>query len=271
MDPKLNQVSVANKKHTVVTWAINVTGRRLNDKIFNIAASTRKSNFNEFIIPNKHIRRSFYSHNIRVIKDNDIKRLKDLESQTFVDTKIEITVLKEFITWLEQVKNNTTESIILVYHEQRKHSIIIFLDTLRRHNLLVKFSNVVHGFVNLFQIIENKCKDITTSFTLNNICRLLLKKKIFIGDAMARAEICYEIMMAIKQNVHVKNDIHSKDNTEKLTEEIYLDVFIEPFISLVATELEQHKVVRCKKKCFFIYSINLQVPCKTVTFKPQTV
>lgn len=57
-DNKSSSILRNFNKYNIVSWAINTTGSRFTDRIFQIAALSLNSDFNQFIIPKKYIGRS---------------------------------------------------------------------------------------------------------------------------------------------------------------------------------------------------------------------
>lgn len=91
-------------------------------------------------------------------------------------TKSEISALIDFITWLESVKGDAADGIILVYHEPRKVIPSMLLESLRKFNLLDRFNQTVKGFANGFNVAEVKCADTVRTFSLRTLSRVMLDK-----------------------------------------------------------------------------------------------
>lgn len=91
-------------------------------------------------------------------------------------TKSEISALTDFITWLESVKGDAVDGIILVYHEPRKVIPLMLLESLRKFNLLDRFKQSVKGFANGFNVAEVKCADTVRTFSLRTLSRVMLDK-----------------------------------------------------------------------------------------------
>lgn len=82
--------------------------------------------------------------------------LKDVETGKILKTKSEVSALQDFISWLKEAKERAkAEGVILVCHEPaRKVLIPLFLEALRRYNLLDSFKDVVVSFANSVKVVE---------------------------------------------------------------------------------------------------------------------
>lgn len=85
--------------------------------------------------------------------------------------------LTDFLTWLEFIKGDATDGIILVYHEPRKVIPAMLLESLKKYNLLDGFKQIVKGFANGFNVAETKCTNNTVhSFSLRTLSKTLLNQ-----------------------------------------------------------------------------------------------
>lgn len=250
-DNKSSSILRNFNKYNIVSWAINTTGSRFTDRIFQIAALSLNSDFNQFIIPKKYIGRSYFKHNIRVVKIDGIRNLKNLQTKELLNTKSEVDSLKEFIMWLVQAKEANSEGIVLLYHEQHKHSIMILLETLRRCNLKESFSSVVKGFVNIYPILEDTYADVVDSFTLNKISKLILKKNVAIGDALIRAQISYEVIRAVIEDKQKELSSGSNKDITQKSKQSY--EFIEPYVNVLSKEEREVAEIKVHIMIYFYY------------------
>ncbi|KAI4468492.1 maternal protein exuperantia [Holotrichia oblita] len=171
---------VEEGRYRLVGWAVDTTGRRLIDEICQIAAYTPDSKFSQYIMPFSDIRLIYRRrHSIRVINMGRYRMLKDLRTNKFVKTKSEISALTDFITWLEQVKGDATDGIILLFHDVHKYTPAMLL------NLSVDM---------------DKCANTTKSYTLRTMSKVLLNKDEDISSAVTRAQTCYEIVVHLGQS-----------------------------------------------------------------------
>lgn len=191
---------VPEGRYRLVGWDVDTTGRRLIDEICQIAAYTPNLQFSQYIMPyavlNLNAQRR---HNIRVVTINRYRLLKDLKTNKFIKTKSEISALIDFLTWLEEIKGDATDGIILIYHENRNMAPAKLLEALRRYNLLDRFTAVVKGFANSFLLTEAKCAQTVKSFSLRVLSKVLLDKEENLDNAAQRARICYQIVQHLGQ------------------------------------------------------------------------
>lgn len=93
-----------------------------------------------------------------------------------IKSKSEVSALTDFLSWLENVKGDTADGIILVYHEPRKVIPAMLLESLKKYNLVSRFKETVKGFANGFNIAEQKCANSAHVYSLRTLSRTLLKK-----------------------------------------------------------------------------------------------
>ena len=91
-----------------------------------------------------------------------------------VPTKSEISALTEFLSWLEKVKGDAADGVILVHHEPRKVNPSMLIESLKKYNLLDRFKETVKGFANGFDIAKAKCQNSPKGFSLRILSRALL-------------------------------------------------------------------------------------------------
>lgn len=231
-------------KYHLVGWGIDTTGRRLIDEIVQIAAYTPKSKFSQYIMPFADLN-PMYSrrHSIRVINTPRYRRLKDLNTGQFVKTKSEISALQDFLQWLETVRGKDVDGIILIYHEIRKASPGMLLEALRRYQLIERFSKVVKGFANGFNIAQTKCANTTKSFSLRVMSRVLLNREDEnFSSAVERARASFEISAHLAQGERVELDGKPCDAITG-TEQHIID-FVCPFTNPISAEEDEIAVFK---------------------------
>lgn len=108
-------------------------------------------------------------------------------------TKSEIYGLSDFIQWLEIVKGNAVDGVILVSHEPRKVAAPLLLEALHKYNLLERFSAVVKGFANGYRVAEVKCAKTVRSFSLRTLSRVLLNNEEDLDNAADRARLAFQV------------------------------------------------------------------------------
>lgn len=124
-------------KYRLVGWGIDTTGRRLIDEIIQIAAYTPDSKFSQYIMPFGDLNPTYSRrHGIRVVNTIRYRRLRDMNTQEYVKTKSEVSALQDFLQWLETIKGDGVDGIILIYYELRKASPGMLLESLRRYHMI---------------------------------------------------------------------------------------------------------------------------------------
>lgn len=241
---------VEEGRYRLVGWAVDTTGRRLIDEICQIAAYTPDSKFSQYIMPFSDIRLIYRRrHSIRVINMGRYRMLKDLRTNKFVKTKSEISALTDFVTWLEQVKGDATDGIILLFHDVHKYTPAMLLESLRRHSLAERFSKVVKGFSNCYDISQDKCANTTKSYTLRTMSKVLLNKEEDISSAVTRAQTCYEIVVHLGQSEI--QDLDSKGSGDCKGNEAHLINLVRPYTNPVFAE--EDEIVQFKVIVFIKY------------------
>ncbi|XP_063221517.1 maternal protein exuperantia isoform X2 [Bacillus rossius redtenbacheri] len=181
-------------KYHVVGWDLDTTGRRLIDEICQIAAFSPASKFSQYVMPHRDISLGAQRrHNIRVVTIGRYRMLKDSKTGKILKTKSEISALTDFLQWLEDLRGSNLDGIILLNHENFRVIAPMLLESLRRYNLLDRFSAVVKGFVNGYKVAEAKCAESVRFFPLRTLSRILLDKDPILDNAEDRAELIYEI------------------------------------------------------------------------------
>ncbi|KAF5307488.1 hypothetical protein FQR65_LT06843 [Abscondita terminalis] len=229
---------VPDGDYKLVGWGIDTTGRRLIDEICQIAAYSTASQFSQHIMPfadlNPGSRRR---HNLRIINIGRYRMLKNLKTNKFVKTKSEISALIDFLNWLEANRGDAKDGIILVYHEFRKTSPSMLLEALRRYNLIDRFSKIVKGFANGFNIAAVKCKNSTKSFSLRVMSRMLLNKEDDFGNAVDRAQASYEVVVYLGQGE--RPDLKGTDTNTINGNDSHINTFISQFVNPVSAEEDE--------------------------------
>lgn len=181
--------------YSLIGWDVDTTGRRLLDEIFQIAAFAPEVSFSQYVMPfrdlNPAARRR---HNIRVVTVGRYRMLKDSRTGKVLKTKSEIFGLSDFIQWLEDIKGNARDGVILVSHEPRKVAAPLLLEALYKYNLLERFSAIVKGFANGYKVAEIKCAKTVHSFSLRTLSRVLLNNEEDLDNAADRARLAFQIV-----------------------------------------------------------------------------
>ncbi|XP_046751593.1 maternal protein exuperantia [Diprion similis] len=188
-------VGVPPGDYRLVGWDMDATGRRLIDEICQIAGYTPSSTYGQYVMPFKDLNPPARKrHNIRVVTIGKYRMLKDNKTNKVLKTKSEISALIDFITWLESVKGDAADGVILVYHEPRKVIPSMLLESLRKFNLLDRFKQTVKGFANGFNVAEVKCADTVRTFSLRTLSRVMLDKEEELDNAVDRARLALQVV-----------------------------------------------------------------------------
>lgn len=141
-------------------------------------------------------------HQLRVITVGFFRMLKCTLTNKVLKSKTEIVALKAFLDWLEERKKADTGSngVVLMCHESIKFAPYMLLESLKKYDLLDRFSKVVTGFVDGQALTEAKCANDAKASTLRELAKMVLNTEDkddaehFEGNAMVRAKIAYEVV-----------------------------------------------------------------------------
>lgn len=243
---------IPSGKYRLVGWGIDTTGSRLIDEIVQIASYTPTSQFSQYIMPFADIN-PLYSrrHGIRIINTFLYRRLRDLNTREYLKTKSEISALQDFLQWLEKVKGDDVDGVVLVYYELRKFSPGMFLEALKRYQLIDRFSKIVKGFVNGFNIAKAKCANTTKSYSIRVMSKVLLNKEHEnYGNAVDRANASFDITSHLAQSE--RQDLEAKPVNEYTGSESHIIDFVCPFANPIEEEEEEVAVFKVSFNCFLL-------------------
>lgn len=188
-------VGIPPGDYRLVGWDMDATGRKLIDEICQIAGYTPSSTYAQYVMPFKDLNPPARKrHNMRVVTIGKYRMLKDSKTNKMLKTKSEISALTDFLTWLESVKGDAVDGIILVYHEPRKVIPAMLLESLKKFNLLDRFKQTVKGFANGFNIAEAKWANTVRAFSLRTLSRVILNKEEELDSAVDRARLALQIV-----------------------------------------------------------------------------
>jgi len=135
--------------------------------------------YSQYIMPHRNV--SFSSRNafgLTVVSLDYQRMLRDVNTGKLLKTKSEISALKDWMKWLEEIKEDA-DGIILVHHahdQARDVHVGLLLLALTRYNLVQQFSNIVKGFCNSVNVISDLGdKSVITSLSLRSLCKTVLK------------------------------------------------------------------------------------------------
>lgn len=221
--------------YRLIGWAVDTTGGRLIDEICQIAAYTPTSQYSQYIMPYRDINPTYIRrHMVRVINSGRYRMLKDIKKNKFIKTKSAVLALTDFIQWLEKNCGDATDGVILIYHEFRKSSPAMLLETLRHYNLLDRFQSIVKGFANGFNIAQEKCSTTTKTYSLRMLSRVLLNREEDFSSAVERAKASYDIVVHLGQGE--RPDLDAKGSGDCTGVETHLVEFVRPYSNPVEAE-----------------------------------
>lgn len=227
-------------EYRLIGWDMDTTGKKLMDEICQIACYTPSSAYSQYVMPYKDLNPpAIKRHNMRVVTIGKYRMLKNSKTNKVLKTKSEVSALTDFLTWLESVKGDAADGIILLYHEPRKVIPALLLESLKRYNLIERFKQTVKGFANGFNIAEAKCINTVRTFSLRTLSRTLLKRTEELDNAKARACLALQVLqhISLKENAKAGETSGSGDSDAAMKGTIE---FIQEFIQPIHVEEEEH-------------------------------
>lgn len=226
--------------YQIVGWDMDATGKKVIDEICQIAGYTPSSSYSQYVMPYKDLDPpATKRHNIKIVTIGKFRVLKNIITNKVIKAKSEVSALTEFLTWLESVKGDATDGIILVYHEPRKVIPAILLESLKRYNLLERFKQTVKGFVNGFNVAEAKCTSADRAFTLRALSITLFNQEKELDNAQDRACLALRIVQhlsSLEQKSGTEtNGSSDSDSAMKQTIE-----FIREFVQSIEVEEKEY-------------------------------
>ncbi|XP_076234004.1 maternal protein exuperantia [Calliopsis andreniformis] len=237
---KPSTIGIGPGNYRIVGWDMDTTGKRVIDEICQIAGYTPSCTYSQYVMPYKDLNPpAMKRHNMKVVTIGKFRVLKDNKTNKVLKTKSEVSALTEFLIWLESIRGDATDGIILVYHEPRKVIPAVLIESLKRYNLLERFKQIVKGFVNGFNVAETKCVTRVDTFTLRTLSRVLLNQEKQLDDAKDRACLALQIVQHFSSlevtNETTANGSGDSDSAIKKTVE-----FIREFVQPVEIEEEEY-------------------------------
>ncbi|CAK9811822.1 Maternal protein exuperantia [Anthophora quadrimaculata] len=232
--------------YRLIGWDMDTTGRKVIDEICQIASYTPSSSYSQYVMPYKDLNPpAMKRHNMKVVTIGKFRVLKDNKTDKVLKTKSEVSALADFLTWLESIRGNAADGIILVYHEPRKIIPAMLLESLKKYNLLERFKEIVKGFANGFNIAEVKCANTVDAFTLRTLSRTLLNQETQLDNARDRACLALQIIQHLSSlEVTKRNEANGSGDSDcamnKTVE--FIREFVQP-VELAEQEYAEMKVV----------------------------
>ncbi|EGI60736.1 EXU protein, partial [Acromyrmex charruanus] len=187
-------IGIAPGDYRLVGWDMDTTGKKVIDEICQIAGYTPNSTYSQYVMPYKDLNpTAIKRHSMKVVTNGKFRVLRNSKTNEVIKSKSEVSALTDFLSWLETVKENTADGVILVYHEPRKVIPAMLLESLKKYDLVDRFKQTVKGFANGFNIAEEKCANSIHIYSLRTLSRTLLKKEVNLGNAQHRASLALQI------------------------------------------------------------------------------
>lgn len=235
-----SMAGIPSGDYRLIGWDMDTTGKRLTDEICQIAGYTPSSTYSQYVMPYRDLNPpAIKRHNMRVVTIGKYRMLKNNKTNKILKTKSEVSALTDFLTWLESVKGDAADGIILLYHEPRKVIPTMLLESLKRYNLVERFKQTVKGFANGYNIAEAKCTNSVRTFSLRTLSHTLLKRTEELDNAKARACLALQVLqhITLKENAKVDETSGSGDSDATMKGTIE---FIRPFVQPIHVEEEEH-------------------------------
>ncbi|KYN19454.1 PREDICTED: maternal protein exuperantia [Trachymyrmex cornetzi] len=187
-------IGIAPGDYRLVGWDMDTTGKKVIDEICQIAGYTPNSTYSQYVMPYKDLNpTAIKRHSMKVVTNGKFRVLRNSKTNEVIKSKSEVSALTDFLSWLEIVKENAPDGVILVYHEPRKVIPAMLLESLKKYDLVDRFKQTVKGFANGFNIAEEKCANSIHIYSLRTLSRTLLKKEVNLGNAQHRASLALQI------------------------------------------------------------------------------
>ncbi|KZC14525.1 PREDICTED: maternal protein exuperantia [Dufourea novaeangliae] len=239
-------VGIGPGNYQIVGWDMDTTGKRVIDEICQIAGYTPSCSYSQYVMPYKDLNPpAMKRHNMKVVTIGKFRVLKENKTNKVLKTKSEVSALTDFLTWLESIKSDATDGVILVYHEPRKVIPAMLLESLKKYNLLDRFKQTVKGFANGFNVAEAKCTSTVNAFTLRTLSRTLLNQEKELDNAKDRACLALQIVQHLSSLEHTNgteaNGSGDSDSAIQKTVE-FIREFVQP-IEVEEQEYAELKIV----------------------------
>ncbi|XP_077262177.1 maternal protein exuperantia [Temnothorax americanus] len=209
-------MGIAPGDYRLVGWDMDTTGKKVIDEICQIAGYTPDSTYSQYVMPYKDLNpTAIKRHSMKVVTNGKFRVLRNSKTNEVIKSKSEVSALTDFLTWLETVKENAADGVILVYHEPRKVIPAMLLESLKKYDLVDRFKQTVKGFANGFNIAEAKCANSAHIYSLRTLSRTLLKKEANLGNAQHRASLALQIAQYLCSIDGDKTEDASANGNEK--------------------------------------------------------
>ncbi|XP_076755168.1 maternal protein exuperantia [Xylocopa sonorina] len=243
---KTSAAGIAPGNYRLVGWDMDTTGKKVIDEICQIAGYTPSSSYSQYVMPCKDLNPpAMKRHNMKIVTIGKFRVLKDNKTNKALKTKSEVYALTDFLTWLESIRGDAADGIVLVYHEPRKVIPAMLLESLKKYNLLERFKQIVKGFANGFNVAEVKCANTSRAFSLRTLSRTLFNQEKQLDNAKDRALLALQIVQHLSSLEVTKgneaNGTGDSDSAMKKTAE-FIREFVQP-VEIEEQEYAELKIV----------------------------
>ncbi|XP_031837386.1 maternal protein exuperantia [Nomia melanderi] len=238
-------VGIGPGNYQIVGWDMDTTGKKVIDETCQIAGYTPSSSYSQYVMPFKDLNPpAMKRHNMKVATIGKYRVLKDMKANKILKTKSEVSALTEFITWLESIKGDATDGVILVYHEPRKVIPAMLLESLKKYNLLERFKQTVKGFANGFNVAQAKCTNTVRAYTLRALSRTLFNQEKELDNAKDRACLALQIVQHLSSVECTATETNGSSDSESAIKQTveFIREFVQP-IEAEEQEYEELKIV----------------------------
>ncbi|KYQ53241.1 Maternal protein exuperantia [Trachymyrmex zeteki] len=237
-------IGIAPGDYRLVGWDMDTTGKKVIDEICQIAGYTPNSTYSQYVMPYKDLNpTAIKRHSMKVVTNGKFRVLRNSKTNEVIKSKSEVSALTDFLSWLETVKENAADGVILVYHEPRKVIPAMLLESLKKYDLVDRFKQTVKGFANGFNIAEEKCANSAHIYSLRTLSRTLLKKEVNLGNAQHRASLALQIAQYLCSFDGEKTEDTNEEESDEKSMKKAIEV-IREFAQPVDVEEKEHNELK---------------------------
>lgn len=206
-DSNGNAMQQQASKYLLLGWDLDLTGRRLIDEMFHVAAYAidKDVKFTQYVMPSMNLNPvARYRHAVTIVNVTRYRMLKDLRNRKVLRSRSEYSGLTIFLEWLENLlKNSPYKKIIFMWHDSQKIAPLIFLKSLQRYNMLERFANCLEGFLDTFELIKTKCphlKAFSQRALMKSVLECPKEQNESLSNALFRAQLTSNLIQKLFNN-----------------------------------------------------------------------
>jgi len=155
VDPEVDVMTVLDSvpqgNYKVISFAVDLTGKKTTDEICQIAAYLQPSKaYSQYVMPSCDITMGgSKTHGVRVyVMFGKYRVLRNTWTRKLLKTKSLYSTMNEFLDWLKEMKG-TSDGIILTYHDHNHVNVPYFLHkAVNTFKMAEDYAKVVKGVVN---------------------------------------------------------------------------------------------------------------------------